>query len=239
MVVRETNPWSASDVASFVCSVRMDTRTMLRGALLFLFLSVSPSVTVDFRRPVPPKHDLHQQFYFPKYRPEVFYDNNVVPEDAEVSVFVFKDQIRRVFFLVEKERNSLLLTASPCSAPTEWHIFRKPLPPPEKSEESNGETWDQSLDLYRDDGSSTEPVVGGSFYGSGRLSFERRDAPTGIYMLEFDSDSSDTSVRVYGTSDSDTNSPFPLLPPKPKVDVLQVKLRRRLNSLSLKRSLFL
>ncbi|KAH6946961.1 hypothetical protein HPB50_016256 [Hyalomma asiaticum] len=44
----------------------------------------------------------------------------------------------RVFFLVEKERNSLLLTASPCSAPIEWHIFRKPLAPSDYSEESNG-----------------------------------------------------------------------------------------------------
>ncbi|KAH7986070.1 hypothetical protein HPB49_026132 [Dermacentor silvarum] len=43
-----------------------------------------------------------------------------------------------VFFLVEKERNSLLLTASPCSAPIEWHIFRKPLAPSDYSEESNG-----------------------------------------------------------------------------------------------------
>ncbi|EEC17649.1 conserved hypothetical protein [Ixodes scapularis] len=80
---------------------------------------------------------------------------------------------------------------------------------------------EQPVDLYRDDGSSTEPVAGGSFYGSGRLSFTRRDAPRGIYMLEFDSDSTDTSVRVYGTSDSDTHYPFPQLPTKAKVDVLQ------------------
>ncbi|KAM7304925.1 protein NDNF [Ixodes scapularis] len=198
---------------------------MLWLALLSLFLWGHGTVAVDFRRPPPPKHELRQQFYFPKYRPELFFDNNVVPENAEVSVFVFKDKIRRVFFLVENERNSLLLVASPCSAPIEWHLFRKPLPPSENSDESYG-SREQPVDLYRDDGSSTEPVAGGSFYGSGRLSFTRRDAPRGIYMLEFDSDSTDTSVRVYGTSDSDTHYPFPQLPTKAKVDVLQIRNSR-------------
>lgn len=191
--------------------------------LVCLLLRGEAAVAVDLRRQSSPSRPESQKpFHFAKHRPEIFYDNNVVPENGEVNVFVFKDQIRRVFFLVEKERNSLLLTASPCSAPIEWHIFRKPLAPSDYSEESN-ESRDPSALLYRDDGASTEPVVGGSFYGRGRLSFSRRDAPRGVYMLEFDSDSADTRVRVYGTSDADTHYPFPLLPIKPKVEVLQVR----------------
>lgn len=191
--------------------------------LVCLLLRGEAAVAVDLRRPSSPSRPESQRpFHFAKHRPELFYDNNVVPENGEVNVFVFKDQIRRVFFLVEKERNSLLLTASPCSAPIEWHIFRKPLAPSDYSEESN-ESRDPSTLLYRDDGASTEPVVGGSFYGRGRLSFSRRDAPRGVYMLEFDSDSADTRVRVYGTSDADAHYPFPLLPIKPKVEVLQVR----------------
>ncbi|EEC17648.1 hypothetical protein IscW_ISCW022018 [Ixodes scapularis] len=123
---------------------------MLWLALLSLFLWGHGTVAVDFRRPPPPKHELRQQFYFPKYRPELFFDNNVVPENAEVSVFVFKDKIRRVFFLVENERNSLLLVASPCSAPIEWHLFRKPLPPSENSDESYGTAGERALSYWGD-----------------------------------------------------------------------------------------
>lgn len=64
--------------------------------LVCLLLRGEAAVAVDLRRPSSPSRPESQRpFHFAKHRPELFYDNNVVPENGEVNVFVFKDQIRR------------------------------------------------------------------------------------------------------------------------------------------------
>ncbi|XP_064457131.1 protein NDNF-like [Ornithodoros turicata] len=120
----------------------------------------------------------------------------LLTENQQLNILVLRDRIRRVY-LVHRDRRPLLVTATPCTAAVEWHVFHR-----------NATTRNGGV-----------PVA--SFYGNESMLFVQREAEPGVYVLELDSEQGDTSVQLYATSES--VYPFAQLPSDPKVDVLKVR----------------
>ncbi|XP_076368196.1 protein NDNF-like isoform X1 [Tachypleus tridentatus] len=161
-------------------------------------------------------------FYFRKYRPEVFYDNKVLPEDTEVRVFVFRDEVKKIFFLVEREHGPLSLTITPCSAPVQWKLSLRHYPIADNRQEQNT----LQNDIGNGDVAPTFSVLQATYFGQEQRTYTNLNSYAGLYMIEMDSHGNDTSVKIFLSSSSKDHSPHPLLPSNPRVGILKVRRNR-------------
>ncbi|XP_045395171.1 neurotrypsin-like [Lemur catta] len=63
-----------------------------------------------------------------------FHDSSVIPDRAEISSYLFRDTLKRYFFVVEEDNTPLSVTVTPCDVPLEWKLSLQELP-----EETSGE----------------------------------------------------------------------------------------------------
>ncbi|XP_045395227.1 protein NDNF-like [Lemur catta] len=63
-----------------------------------------------------------------------FHDSSVIPDGAEISSYLFRDTLKRYFFVVEEDNTPLSVTVTPCDVPLEWKLSLQELP-----EETSGE----------------------------------------------------------------------------------------------------
>ncbi|XP_045395177.1 uncharacterized protein LOC123629842 [Lemur catta] len=66
-----------------------------------------------------------------------FHDSSVIPDGAEISSYLFRDTLKRYFFVVEEDNTPLSVTVTPCDVPLEWKLSLQELP-----EETSGEGSD-------------------------------------------------------------------------------------------------
>lgn len=152
-----------------------------------------------------------------KYRPEIFFDNGVLPENMEVKVYVFREEIKRIFVLIEKEQKPMFLTVTPCSFPIEWRLFLRSFP---------GEVARTETDILNNNIPVSHPSI---YYGQKRQTYATLQAPSGLYMLEINAKVRDTSALVYLSTNNITNI-YPKLPTNPTLEVLKVRRNRILLS---------
>ncbi|XP_076318243.1 neuron derived neurotrophic factor nord isoform X2 [Tachypleus tridentatus] len=161
-------------------------------------------------------------FFFKKFRPEVFYDNKVLPEDAEVRVFVFRDEVKKVFFLVEREHSPLSLTITPCSAPIQWKLSLRHFP---VSGNQQGKDIQQN-EITSGDVAPSYSVLQATYFGQEQRTYTNLNSYAGLYMLEMDSHGNDTSVKIFVSTKPEVHFPHPLLPSNPRVGILKVRRNR-------------
>lgn len=154
-------------------------------------------------------------FYFPKYRPEVFYDNRVLPEEVEVSVYVSTTQIQRVYFLLEKEGRPLSLTVTPCWRPIKWRLSRRNFPLPGRKE-----SWPRPVPENHG-GQPTTTIA--TYSGRERKMYSQASTSAGLYVLELEGRESDSRVKVRLTTKSPPSNYYPQLPSDSKVSVLKIR----------------
>ncbi|XP_076361580.1 protein NDNF-like [Tachypleus tridentatus] len=135
--------------------------------------------------------------YFSPFHPELFYDTNVLPQNVEMTVFVFKDEVKRLYILIERDFSPLHLSISPCSAAITWNLYlRQPFVPVrtrqnERKNNRPNEKLENSF-IYQ------FPKFSGGGQMSDTVKFLARYA--GVYVLIIKSHLRDTSVRVYVSS---------------------------------------
>ncbi|XP_054712493.1 protein NDNF-like [Uloborus diversus] len=169
------------------------------------------------------KHN--KSLYYSKYRHELFYDNKVIPEDTEVDVFLHKNQVQKLFFVLEGGYRPISITVTPCSSDSllEWKV-------------SHNAFQNSGISLYHSASwsnhvirpSSSSPAA--TYVGRDRRSYTNPRAPPGLYNLELRSES-ETKARVLVTTRATTDMPFhPPLPPEPGVQIIKIKRNRILIS---------
>ncbi|XP_013779515.1 protein NDNF-like [Limulus polyphemus] len=155
--------------------------------------------------------------HFSPFHPELFYDTNVLPQNVEMTVFVFKDEVKRLYILIDRDFSPLHLSISPCSAAITWNLYlRQPFIPIRtgKNEHKNNrhnERIENSF-VYQ------FPKISGGGQKSDTVKFLTRYA--GVYVLTLKSHVRDTSVRVYVSSSQKYFSVR--LPKRPSVTVTHV-----------------
>ncbi|XP_067136252.1 protein NDNF-like [Centruroides vittatus] len=182
---------------------------MVRFPLVALLLALAPPP------PGATAGDPTLPFYFPDYRPQVFYDNGALPEDAEVSLRLSAAGPRRVYFLSEKEGRPLTLTVTPCWRPVKWRLSLGNFPLPGRKE-----TWRNQLP---EKGVSERSTPLASYVGSERKIYSKSRSSAGLYVLELESEDADADVRIHVTTGSELNSYYPQLPADSSVGVLKVR----------------
>ncbi|XP_060080756.1 protein NDNF-like [Ylistrum balloti] len=53
--------------------------------------------------------------------PDIFYDTKVIPEDKEVTAYLFRNEIESVFFLPDDE-TPVSISVTPCASALEWNV---------------------------------------------------------------------------------------------------------------------
>ncbi|XP_067122804.1 LOW QUALITY PROTEIN: protein NDNF-like [Centruroides vittatus] len=152
-----------------------------------------------------------------KYRPEIFFDNGVLPENVEVKVYIFREEIKRIFVLIEKEQRPMFLTVTPCSSPIEWRLFLRSFP---------GEVARSETDVLNNHVPINHPFY---LLWPAKTNLRNSSSTSGLYMLEITAKIRDTSVLIY-LSTSNMTSVYPKLPNNPSLDVLKVRRNRILLS---------
>lgn len=168
----------------------------------------------------------NRSFYFPKYRPEIFYDNKVIPEDIEVDVFLFKDQLQRLFYVVEGGHRPLSITITPCSSPVEWRLSHQVYPDAEGSYISD--SWYNHVVRPNQ---VIPPSPTATYTGPQRQSYTTPTASAGLYMLEIKTASTEATVKIFLTTRPTSQSPYyPPLPADHRVEIVKTKRNRVLIS---------
>ncbi|XP_061095798.1 protein NDNF [Conger conger] len=146
----------------------------------------------------------------------LFHHSSVVPDGAEISGYLFRDTLKRYYFVVEEDNTPLSVTVTPCDAPLEWKLTLQELP-----EESSGEASGQSepLEEQKQQVTVEEGQELFSYKGNDVESYVSSSAPAGLYQLELLSTEKDSGVRVYASTTPASDQPYPELPYDPRLDV--------------------
>lgn len=146
----------------------------------------------------------------------LFHDLSVIPDGAEISSYLFRDNPKRYFFVVEEDNTPLSITVTPCDAPLEWKLHLQELPE-ERSGEGSGEAEpleEQKQLIINEEG--TELF---SYKGNDVEYFVSSSSPSGLYQLDLLSTEKDTHFKVYATTTPESDQPYPELPYDSRVDV--------------------
>ncbi|XP_035217208.1 protein NDNF-like isoform X2 [Stegodyphus dumicola] len=190
-----------------------------------LFPSVQPFSTYkDTHHAATSKHN--KSFFYPKYRPEIFPDNRLLPEDSEVDVFLHKNQIQKLFFLLEGGYRPISVTVTPCSSETtlEWKISHNSFQTAALGSTYNSALW--ANHVLRPP--STSPAA--TYVGKDRRSYTNPRAPPGLYALEMRADG-ETRARILVTTRPPSQMSYhPPVPPESNVHIIKIKRNRVLVS---------
>ncbi|KAG8592875.1 hypothetical protein GDO81_000650 [Engystomops pustulosus] len=146
----------------------------------------------------------------------LFHDSSVIPDGAEISGYLFRDNPKRYFFVVEEDNTPLSVIVTPCDAPLEWKLTLQELPE-EASGEGSGEP--EPLEQQKQQILNEEGTELFSYKGNDVEYFVSTNSPSGLYQLELISTEKDTHFKVYATTTPESDQPYPELPYDPRVDV--------------------
>uniref|UniRef100_UPI00398F3CB5 protein NDNF-like n=1 Tax=Pristiophorus japonicus TaxID=55135 RepID=UPI00398F3CB5 len=130
----------------------------------------------------------------------------LLPNGAEITVFLFRDQPQSHYFLVKEDRSPFSVTVTPCDAALEWRLSVQEWLPHGAHRSGNPEA---PRDLFTYTGNAAETYV-------------RVSSPSALYSLQVTATQGDTRIRVYMTTSPESKPPYPELPFDPRVHVTSV-----------------
>ncbi|XP_043917472.1 protein NDNF isoform X2 [Protopterus annectens] len=146
----------------------------------------------------------------------LFHDSSVIPDGAEIGGYLFRDNPKRYYFVVEEDNTPLAVTVTPCDAPLEWRLSLQELPE-DASGEGSGDP--EPLDQQKQQIINEEGTELFSYKGNDVESFVASSSSSGLYQLELISTEKDTHFKVYATTTPESDQPYPELPYDPRIDV--------------------
>ncbi|KAL3875837.1 hypothetical protein ACJMK2_033748 [Sinanodonta woodiana] len=172
-----------------------------------------------------PTHD-RNLFDFPTPR-SLFYDSNLIPQQQEVSPYLFFNETKKFFYWKEDDGTPLSITVTPCASLVTWTVFRRDIP------------THVTRDSYRP-GDNFEnyffgqPMVGDkeelyTYHGEDSETLNIEEAKSGIYTLEVQPTKSDSLLKIYITSSPGLDHAYPAVHNDNVISVLGVTI----NSISL------
>ncbi|XP_041364173.1 protein NDNF-like [Gigantopelta aegis] len=151
-------------------------------------------------------------------RRDIFYDNNILPDGQQMTVYLFNGTRKKYFFMVEESNAPLQIFVTPCASPVSWSIKRKDLLTDEDDDETTAA--DPFLDhAFQTQMKSISSPTLDTFEGGGRMTYFSPNSPQGLYTIELEPTKSDTNVRIFGTTTPGLYNPFPELPSDSRVNV--------------------
>ncbi|XP_077572873.1 protein NDNF [Stigmatopora nigra] len=146
----------------------------------------------------------------------MFHDSSVIPDGAEISGYLFRDTLKRYYFVVEEDNTPLLVTVTPCDAPLDWTLTLQELP-----EEASGEASGvpEPLEQQKQQLTTERGTQLFAYKGNDVESYSSSSAPSGLYQLEFLSTEKDSNFKAYASTTPESDRPYPELPQDPRVDV--------------------
>lgn len=167
----------------------------------------------------PSRDEDHFQFHVKN--PEIFVDTKHLPDGKEETYYLVKGKPSRFFFIVEKKAAMLSVIVTPCLSSVTWKLRR--ISTTSLNDRNDRERKKESDEILRQGHSSTKPTRNKllkSYTGFQAAAFETRQPVAGVYSLVIVNRDRDGSVQLFASTSPIPDSPFPLLPSDPSVQVV-------------------
>ncbi|XP_064621648.1 protein NDNF-like [Lineus longissimus] len=164
------------------------------------------------------------KFVFNRDPNAFFYDTSVLPDGTDVTAYIFIDEPKRYFFLVEQENVPIAITITPCASPISVTIQIRDLLVGEDSDSLGGE---HLFPQQQQDPTASNATFLQSFSGFEPMTYRTENSPSGIYMIDVVTNDTSSSVKILASTDPAAERFFPELPPDPNI-VVSSSARRKL-----------
>ncbi|XP_029439218.1 protein NDNF-like [Rhinatrema bivittatum] len=155
-------------------------------------------------------------------RAEMLKDFFFLPSEGQMTGFLAKDKPARYYFVVNKSHTPLTVRVIPCESPLYWNLAFLGIPQTAKRHHSDN-TLHQDSHKIPQVHSRKPHMQLFSYKGNGEESYFTANGLVGLYRLELLSVEMDTSFQVFTSTSQEHNTPFPGLPPDPRVDVISAE----------------
>ncbi|XP_074649179.1 protein NDNF-like [Tubulanus polymorphus] len=159
---------------------------------------------------------------FHRNHPEMFYDSKILPDGIEVTTYLFRGETQRYFFIVERN-TPVSIIVTPCTAPVLFKLYLRDMPPLNAHKVADGLQYEQGGGENSVDQTNAREVF--SKTDQKRMTYQTDNSPVGIYMIDLLSNGTDSSIRVFATSNPSIDWPYPDLPGNKKIRVTRATSR--------------